>query len=79
MLKLETKTIDENSSGVFIQRLTNDTSKIADIFNVLNMYLGNVITDIGIFVAVFIINKIAFLYLMIMIIIIYFVEKKRVS
>ena len=33
MLKLETKTIDENSSGVFIQRLTNDTSKIADIFN----------------------------------------------
>ena len=79
MLKLETKTIDENSSGVFIQRLTNDTSKIADIFNVLNMYLGNVITDIGIFAAVFIINKIAFLYLMIMIIIIYFVEKKRVQ
>lgn len=79
MLKLETKTIDDNSSGVFIQRLTNDTSKIADIFNVLNMYLGNVITDIGIFVAVFIINKIAFLYLMVMIIIIYFVEKKRVQ
>ena len=79
MLKLETKTIDENSSGVFIQRLTNDTSKIADIFNVLNMYLGNVITDIGIFAAVFIINIIAFLYLMLMIIIIYFVEKKRVQ
>lgn len=78
MLKLETKTIDENSSGIFIQRLTNDTSKIADIFNVLNIYLGNIITDIGIFVAVFIINKIAFLYLVIMIIIIYFVEKKRV-
>ncbi len=79
MLKLETKTIDENSSGIFIQRLTNDTSKIADIFNALNMYLGNIITDIGIFAAVFIINKIAFLYLIVMVIIIYFVEKRRVK
>lgn len=78
MLKLKTKTIDENSSGVFIQRLTNDTSKIADIFNVLNMYLGNIITDIGIFIAIFIISKIAFFYILAMIIIIYFVEKKRV-
>ena len=79
ILKLENKTIDKNSSGVFIQRLTNDTSKIADIFNVLNMYLSNIITDIGIFVAVFIINKIAFLYLLIMIFIIYFVEKRRIT
>lgn len=79
MLKLETKTIDENSSGIFIQRLTNDTSKIADIFNALNMYLGNIITDIGIFAAVFIINKIAFLYLIVMVVIIYFVEKRRVK
>lgn len=78
MLKLKTKTIDENSSGVFIQRLTNDTSKIADIFNVLNMYLGNIITDIGIFIAIFIISKTAFFYILAMIIIIYFVEKKRV-
>lgn len=79
ILKLENKTIDENSSGVFIQRLTNDTSKIADIFNVLNIYLTHIITDIGIFVAVFIINKIAFLYLLIMIISIYYVENKRVK
>ncbi len=79
ILKLENKTIDSNSSGVFIQRLTNDTSKIADIFNVLNIYLFNIITDIGIFVAVFIISKAAFLYLMLMIIIIYYVESKRVK
>ena len=79
MLKLENKVIDENSSGVFIQRLTNDASKIADIFNVLNIYLSNIITDIGIFVAVFIINRVAFLYLIIMITIIYLVEKRRVK
>lgn len=79
ILKLENSCIDQNSSGVFIQRLTNDTSKIADIFNVLNMYLTNIITNIGIFGAIFIINKIAFLYLTIMILLIYIVEKKRVS
>lgn len=78
ILKLENKTIDENSSGVFIHRLTNDTSKIAEIFNVLNSHLSNIITDIGIFAAIFIINKIAFLYVLLMVIIIYFVEKKRV-
>lgn len=79
ILKLENKTIDENSSGVFIHRLTNDTSKIAEIFNVLNTYLSNIITDIGIFVAIFIINKIAFIYVALMVIIIYFIEKKRVK
>ncbi len=78
ILKLENKTIDENSSGVFIHRLTNDTSKIAEIFNVLNSHLSNIITDIGIFAAIFIINKLAFLYVLLMVVIIYFVEKKRV-
>lgn len=79
MLKLENKIIDENSSGVFIQRLTNDTSRLADIFNVLNIYITHIITDIGIFFAVLIINKLAFLYLLIMVLIIYYVEHKRVK
>lgn len=78
ILKLENKTIDENSSGVFIHRLTNDTSKIAEIFNVLNTHLTNIITDIGIFIAIFIINKLTFIYVLAMVIVIYFVEKKRV-
>lgn len=79
ILKIENKCLDNNSSGVFIQRLTNDTSKIADVFNALYINLTNIITDIGIFAAVFIINKKAFLYLIIMITITYFVEKKRVT
>ncbi len=79
ILRLENKSLDENSSGVFIQRLTNDTGRIAEIFNVLNMHLSNIITDVGIFGAVFIINKIAFFYLAFMVFIIYIVEKKRVN
>ncbi len=79
ILKLENKCLDSNSSGVFIQRLMNDTSKIADVFNVLNIYLTHILTDIGIFGAVFIINKKAFLFLVIMILTIYIVEQKRVT
>lgn len=74
ILKLENEVIDKNSSGVFIQRLTNDTSRLADIFNTLNFNLSTIITDLGIFVAVFIINKIAFIYLTISVIIIYILE-----
>ena len=65
ILKLENKCIDNNSSGVFIQRLTNDTSNIADVFNVLNIYLTHIITNIGIFGVVFVLNKVVFLYLVI--------------
>lgn len=77
ILKLENKVIDDNGSGVFIQRLTNDTTRLADIFNVLNIYLKEIITDIGIFVAIFLINKLAFIYLIIMTTILYTVEYIR--
>ena len=79
ILKLENSCIDKNSSGVFIQRLTNDTSSIADIFNVLNTYFTNVITDIGIFGAIFIINKKIFFFVLMMVIIIYIIDKRRVT
>jgi len=79
ILKLENTCIDDNSSGVFIQRLTNDTSRLADIFFVLNDYLTNIITDVGIFGAIFIINKIIFIYLVIMVIILYIIENTRVT
>lgn len=79
ILKLENKTIDNNSSGLFIQRLSNDTSRIADIFNAINMYLSNIITDIGIFVAIFIISKVVFIYMILFTIILYLIEHKRVE
>lgn len=79
ILKLENKVIDESSSGLFIQRLSSDTTRIADIFNSLNMNLSNVITDIGIFVAIFILSKVIFIYLIIFTIILYLVERKRIE
>lgn len=79
ILKLQNKCIDDNSSGVFIQRLTSDTSNIADVFNVLNIYLTHVLTDIGIFAAIFFINKKIFLFVLIMTFVIYLIESRRVK
>lgn len=77
ILKIENQNLDEKGSGLFIQRLTNDASKIADIFVVLNIYLTHILTDIGIFLAILIINKIIFVYLVIMVCVIFIVEEKR--
>lgn len=79
IMRLENQCIDKNSSGVFIQRLINDTSNIADVFNVLNIYLTHILTNIGIFVAIFIINKKVFLFLLFMITIIYVIERRRTT
>ena len=79
ILKIENKCLDTSSSGVFIQRLTADTTRIADVFTVLFIHLTNIISDIGIFGAVFVINKPAFFYLLVMVILLYLVEKKRVK
>ena len=79
ILRLENKVIDSNSSGVFIQRLTSDTSRLADIFNVLNLYLSRILINIGIFIAVFIINFWAFLYMLIVIVILFLLERKRTN
>ncbi len=77
ILQLENECIDANSSGVFIQRITNDSAKLADIFGILNMYLSNIIIDLGIFGAVFIINKWIFLYMVVMVLILYMVESTK--
>ena len=78
ILRLENKIIDSNSSGVFIQRLTSDTSRLADIFNVLNLYLSRILINFGIFIAVFIINFWAFIYLIVMVLVLYLIERRRV-
>ena len=78
ILNLTNSCIDEHSSGVFIQRLTNDTSKIADVFNLLNFQMTDLLTDIGIFAAILIIDIRIFICLILFILIIAYFEKKRV-
>lgn len=79
VLKIETSDLDKKSSGVIIDRLIKDTSRIADIFLELNMSLTDFITNIGILFAVFMINKFIFCYYVISIFIIFYVEKIRIK
>ncbi len=79
ILKLQNSCVDANSSGVFIQRLTGDTSKIADVFNLINYHLLDILTDIGIFGAVFIIDIRIFAYMILMVLIIGFLERRKIN
>ena len=79
VLKIETADLDKKSSGVFIDRLVKDTSRISDIFLQLNMSLTDVVTNIGILLAIFVINKIIFVYYLVGIILIFILEKIRIK
>lgn len=77
ILKLQNKTLDKNSSGVFIQRLISDTGRLSSIFNNLTINLSNIISNIGILVAVLIINVWAFLFLIFMLFVLIIVRIKE--
>ena len=76
-VKLEVEEIDNNTSGLFINRLNSDTSKLADIFFQISEVSSDIMANIGILFAIFIINKIMFLYLIITIIILFIFNKLR--
>ena len=77
ILKLQNKTLDKNSSGIFIQRLISDTGRLSSIFNNLTINLSNIISNIGILVAVLIINVWAFLFLIFMLFVLIIVRIKE--
>ena len=77
ILKLENESLDKNGSGVFIQRLTGDTSSISGVFNSILEILTRLITYIGILIAMFIVNKLVFLYVICSLIILYVLERVR--
>ena len=79
ILKLKNDSLDKHSSGLFIQRLTGDTSKMADVFNILSYHLSDILTNIGIFVAVTIIDIRIFIFIFLSTIIIGYFEQKRIS
>lgn len=77
ILKINNSDLDKTSSGLFIQRLTNDASNLSDIFTQIIDNVTEIITDISIYVAIFLINKKVFLFLIVTLLLIYFVQRKR--
>lgn len=77
ILKIENKVLDEKGSGIFIQRLTSDTRRLSEIFSTVLDNITDIIKYIGILIAIFIVNKLVFIYMLMMIIFTYLLEKKR--
>lgn len=77
VLKIENNSLDKNSNGVFIQRMTGDTSKLADFFNSFISDISSFIEYIGILIAIFVVNKLIFIYVIFFAVILYFIEDVR--
>ena len=79
VLKIETSDLDKKSSGVFIDRLVKDSSKIADIFMIINDTIIDVVTNIGILFAIFVINKVIFVFFIVTLTINFILKKIRMQ
>ena len=62
ILKITQSEIDSNSTGTFVQRMTSDTDELANMFTVGFGRLVGIFSTAGIFIAIFIINKIVFAF-----------------
>lgn len=61
ILKISQTDIDNNSTGVFVQRMTSDCDELANMFTIGFGRLVGIITSVGTFISVFIINKYVFI------------------
>lgn len=77
ILQLENECLDKNGSGKFVQRLINDADKIPDIFISIITYLSEIIREVGVFIAIFVINKEICIIVLLILIIKTRVEKIR--
>lgn len=55
-LRVEQKELNNNSSGVFIERINSDTDNLTDIFAALIDYITSIIGNIGILISVLMVN-----------------------
>lgn len=76
-LKIETKCLDEHTSGLFIQRLTGDTSKLSTIFGNIIAQTSNILKYVGILGALFIVNKQVFIFEILFMILIFMLQRKK--
>ena len=72
-LKIEMSEINKSSSGLFINRMGQDTSEIA------TYYLSSIVANIGVMIAILILNKYMFIFSLVSAIVLFIISKKRLS
>ena len=82
ILKIEVSDIDKKTSGTFIQRISNDANEMGVIFTQGMGHLTNILTDIGVFIAVLVIDVRIFIFFFIssiILTILYLIKVKKVD
>ncbi len=82
ILKIKVKDLDTNSSGIFIERINGDCNQLSHIFTLGCSHLTGIVSNIGIFIAIFLINKYIFLYYLmtsIILTILHIIRNKKVN
>lgn len=79
ILNLEIEEINKNSSGLFIDRLNKDTQDIAGLFMEYTYWISYIITNIGVLITVFILNKYLFVYAILSSIIVFLINRKSLE
>ena len=78
-LKIEIDEINKASSGLFIDRINNDATEMSEIFIDYVYYLTNVLSKLGVLIAILILNKYLFIYSLITSICIFIINKTRIQ
>ncbi len=78
-VKLESEVIDKHSSGVFITRLNRDSADVTRVFDDVAFYMTELLGNIGILIAIYIVSDKMFVFFIITMTILYFIEKKRIE
>lgn len=79
ILNLEVDEIDKSSSGVFIDRINKDTEEISGVFMEFAYWISYVISNMGVLVTIFIINKYMFVFSLMTAIVCYMIHKRSVN
>ena len=79
ILNLEIAEIDKNSSGLFIDRLNKDTQDIAGLFMEYTYWISIIISNVGVLFTIFVLNKYLFIYALISSIVVFLINKKRIT
>lgn len=79
MLKLEIAEIDKTSSGLFIDRLNRDTEEISVMFMEYTYWLSHIISNMGVLLAIFILNHYLFIFSISMSLILFVINKIKMN
>lgn len=79
ILDIEIEEINKNTSGLFINRLSKDTSEISSVFMQYAYYLSYFLSGIGVLISIFVQNKYLFVYSCLASLITFSIDRVKIS